>query len=603
MQSPDPHKIHIPGGPGDGDGGNSGIFDNSAIFDDGQFFLLTPQGDSRTSGHTGGSSSTTASATGSASTSPFVINISWDSSVSSAPTGFVTAVQNAVQFLESQFQDPVTITIDVGYGEVNGSSLGSGVLGESESYLTSVSYSTLVKELKANATTAADQSAVSTLPATSPVNGNYWESTAEAKALGLISSSAQPIDGYVGFSSTYSFTYNDSSGVSAGSYDFNGVALHEMSEVMGRMLLTGATIGGIANGYDALDLYHYSSPGTRDFSASTPGYLSINAGTTDNGNFNTVSGGDAGDWASSMGNDAFDAFSNSGVVNAFTSADLTAMNVLGWEPTASSGPPPPPTGVAVAAATQSLGALQAANGLAANGAIATVTQVGGGSGDSFTYTLGGANSASFALSTSNNVGTLSAGPSAVAGAPGGAVYALTLTATDTTYNESSPADPLDVVVGSSGSDTINVETLVGSATTPTFIYGLGGSDTLNGAGMTSKLWIDGGAGGQIMTGGAGVNDYLYAAAGDSAPSSMDDITNFHTAADLIDLTGLRSTLKYVGQISGSRLGAHSVGWQASGGNTFVYANTSSARETLGATNMQIELQGTMSLSSGNILHH
>src|ERR1019366_3808756 len=130
MQSPDPHKIHIPGGPGDGDGGNSGIFDNSAIFDDGQFFLLTPQGDSRTSGHTGGSSSTTASATGSASTSPFVINISWDSSVSSAPTGFVTAVQNAVQFLESQFQDPVTITIDVGYGEVNGSSLGSGVLGE-----------------------------------------------------------------------------------------------------------------------------------------------------------------------------------------------------------------------------------------------------------------------------------------------------------------------------------------------------------------------------------------------------------------------------------------------------------------------------------------
>src|SRR5215831_10802077 len=53
---------------------------------------------------------------GAASTSPFVINISWDSSVRSAPSGFTTAVLAAVQFLESQYSDPVTINIAVGYG-------------------------------------------------------------------------------------------------------------------------------------------------------------------------------------------------------------------------------------------------------------------------------------------------------------------------------------------------------------------------------------------------------------------------------------------------------------------------------------------------------
>ena len=45
--------------------------------------------------------------------------------------------------------------------------------------------------------------------------------------------------------------------------------MHEITEVMGRQLLTGATIGGLANSYTVYDLFHYSAPGVRDFSAST----------------------------------------------------------------------------------------------------------------------------------------------------------------------------------------------------------------------------------------------------------------------------------------------------------------------------------------------
>ena len=310
-----------------------------------EYFLSVPTANfsSATSTGGGGRSDGTTSTASAGSASPFVINVNWDASVGSAPAGFTAGVMKAVQFLESQFSNPVSITIDVGYGEVLGSALGNGVLGESATYLDSVSYSTLVNALKSHATTPADQGAVATLPTSNPTNGTFWVSTAEEKALDLPSGSSP--DGFVGFSSSYPFTYDDSNGVASGTFDFNSVVLHELTEVMGRMLRDGGSIGGSWNSYFPLDLYHYLSGGVRDFSFSTPGYLSTNGGKTDSGDLNTVSGGDAGDWASSMGNDAFDAFVNSSVVNSFSADDLTAMSLLGWEPGVPPASPSPPAAV------------------------------------------------------------------------------------------------------------------------------------------------------------------------------------------------------------------------------------------------------------------
>ena len=607
-----------------GDRGNG----NLTVLDvDNEYFLSVPTSSHHgpgSSGSTGGSTGSTSTIT-SDSTSSFVININWDASVSSAPAGFTAGVIKAVQFLESQFSNPCTITIDVGYGEVLGSALGGGVLGESETYLSSISYTALADALKSHATTTADQSAVATLPASNPTGGTFWASTAEEEALGLLSASSSPV-GYAGFSSSFPFTYDDSSGVAGGTFDFNGVVLHELTEVMGRMLLDGGSIGSTSNSDSPLDLYHYSSADVRDFSFSTPGYLSTDGGVTDSGDLNTVGGGDPGDWASSMGNDAFDAFGNSGVVNVFSADDLTAMNLLGWEPTGSSARPPPPslppsqpTGVSLSPMTTSIAGAQSASGLTANSPIATVAQVGGTSGDSYSYTLSGSGAGSFALATSNNVASLSAGASGVTGGANGALYSLTLTATDTTDGMSSPASAADVVVGSSGNDTINLAALVGSGltATPSFVFGLGGSDTIDGTGMTSKLWIVGGAGADVMTGGSGVNDYIYGATSDSSPAASDTITDFHAASDLIDLTGLGNSLSWAGKLPASIttghgkhaattnqvLPAHSFGWQTSGGNTFVYVNTGSGSVAVGAANMKIELQSSVSLTSSNFLHH
>ena len=50
------------------------------------------------------------------------------------------------------------------------------------------------------------------------------------------------------------------------------------------------------------------------------------------------------------------------------------------------------------------------------------------------------------------------------------------------------------------------------------------------------------------------------------------------------------------------IAAHSVGFVQSGGNTFVYVNTSNAAETLStSTDMKIELQGNVNLTATNFV--
>jgi hypothetical protein len=270
-----------------------------------------------------------------------IINVTFDSSVNNAPPGFVASFDAVVQYFESQFNNPITINIDVGYGEIgpNNTPLAQGALGESSTEFNSYSYSAIRTALVGNAVSAVQMSAAGTLPGSDPTpggNGNYWVSTAEAKALGL-SGPSSAIDGWVGFANTSSatFTYNTTNGgsVAPGTYDFFGVAAHEISEVLGRELFVGDQDGqGIgANSYTPLDLFHYSSNGVRDFAGTTAGYFSFDAGATDVDQFNTNPSGDFGDWASSAGNDAFLAFSGSGHANLVTQADLNELNVLGYD--------------------------------------------------------------------------------------------------------------------------------------------------------------------------------------------------------------------------------------------------------------------------------
>src|ERR1700685_536630 len=85
-------------------------------------------------GSTGGNTGSTPAPV-SGSSSPFIINVIYDSSVNSAPAAFKTGIQSAVAYLESVITTPITVNIDVGYGEIDGQSLGSDAAGGRGTFL------------------------------------------------------------------------------------------------------------------------------------------------------------------------------------------------------------------------------------------------------------------------------------------------------------------------------------------------------------------------------------------------------------------------------------------------------------------------------------
>jgi hypothetical protein len=70
------------------------------------------------------------------------------------------------------------------------------------------------------------------LPIVDPIGGNYWLSTAEAKALGLLPADSSA-DGFVGFSSTAPLAYDPNNRAVPGEFDFIGIVAHKISEVLG----------------------------------------------------------------------------------------------------------------------------------------------------------------------------------------------------------------------------------------------------------------------------------------------------------------------------------------------------------------------------------
>jgi hypothetical protein len=271
-----------------------------------------------------------------------VINATYDGSVYSAPAGFTTAFQNAIDFFQSTFSDPITINIGVGWGEVAGYSIAPGALGESGTYLSGYyTYNQMRNALIGDAKSSADSTAVNSLPTTDPTGGrSFLMPVAEAKAIGLRSGGGT--DGFVGFDRTASWTFDPAHRAVSGQFDFIGVAEHEISEVMGR----SANLGTFYGALEPLDLFRYSSPNPRALRSGNNQYFSIDGGATNINTFNGTGGGDIGDWA---GNtiDAFDAVGPSGNLLPVSAGDITELDVLGYDPAAQSAPPPssspPPT--------------------------------------------------------------------------------------------------------------------------------------------------------------------------------------------------------------------------------------------------------------------
>lgn len=261
------------------------------------------------------------------------INVTYDSSV----TGLTNAAQveaavaTAVQTFQDLYTNPITVNITVSFS----SSVG---LGESGTALTgNPAYSDLVNALVAAATTTEDSNAVASLPASDPTPGGsaWWIPYAEARALGSIGGTvyAPPKnatqDGQVIFASTVNYTFDPTNRAVAGEYDFIGVVEHEISEVLGR----GSGLGTInGNGYVPYDLFRFTGSNSPSLNTTDTGvYFSINDGLTSLKAFNPPGNGDLQDWQMSNPADAYDAFLAAGQKALLSSADLTALDILGYD--------------------------------------------------------------------------------------------------------------------------------------------------------------------------------------------------------------------------------------------------------------------------------
>jgi hypothetical protein len=242
------------------------------------------------------------------------------------------AAQNAwraaANVFTSNFSDNIQVNITVD------AVADTSVFGQSNWGTVNNTWAGLRAAVVGDAKTADDNTSIGaggSLPVADPAgNGNWYVTRAEAKALGIIASDGAN-DGITRFGAGYSWTFNGGP-PAAGTYDFTGVAEHEIAEVLGRI-----GFGGEQNSYTLLDAFSFRGA-TRvlgDGGGLGAGSFSIDRGTTllnrFNDHFNL--GFDYRDWESanpSTPGDAFNQFSN-GAFNPVSQTDLREMDVIGYD--------------------------------------------------------------------------------------------------------------------------------------------------------------------------------------------------------------------------------------------------------------------------------
>ena len=204
----------------------------------------------------------------------------------------------------------------------------AGAFGESFPAFVSISYTDLFDRVSAFASTQNDAIAIGpggSMTLTDPTNGvGTWQLTrAQAKALGHIPDDMND-DG--GTTSGVGNAFTFSGPMAPGTFDFRGVAAHEITEVMGRLGLSGGN-----NSFSLIDNFSYTGAGVKSMGGGAGNFFSIDNGVTLLKEFNDSAANhlDTRDWAGGN-SDSFNQFSNSSVVNRVSAVDLQVMDVIGY---------------------------------------------------------------------------------------------------------------------------------------------------------------------------------------------------------------------------------------------------------------------------------
>ncbi len=212
---------------------------------------------------------------------------------------------------------------------------GASIFGSSDFVFGTLPYSIIRTALANDAKTVDDGVAVGpggSVAGTDPVPGANWVITRpQAKAIGLLVDDLNN-DGINTFGAGNNWSFSGTP--TGGAFDFQGIAMHEITEVMGRFGLSGSS-----NAFTFIDEFSYSQGPSQTHRQMVPGsaYFSIDNGTTLLKLFNNGANGfDTRDWApSSQGGDgsadAFNQFSSANVINGLSDVDLRVMDVIGYD--------------------------------------------------------------------------------------------------------------------------------------------------------------------------------------------------------------------------------------------------------------------------------
>jgi hypothetical protein len=299
----------------------------------------------------------------------------------------------AAKFWESVITTDATVNIAIAFED-----LGPGILGGASSARYLVPIEGVYGQLAATGTSALDAEAVANLRPLKPggyagfgaidmitpgyVSGNLGidnatrvfdtdnsfnntvivGSGANLRALGFgIDPNAIDVD--IAFSTAFDWDFNPSNGVPFGSYDFIGVAIHEIGHGLG--FISGADdydFLGCPNGPGCavfadypvnddwwgyvMDLYRYSNDPTNvgpggpqlDWAAGSPSFFSTDGGVTSRGAYSTGTFNGDG-WQASHWNANLTCSNFIGVMNPYlcdgqaskvTFADIAAFDAIGW---------------------------------------------------------------------------------------------------------------------------------------------------------------------------------------------------------------------------------------------------------------------------------